>query len=371
MQSQINDNYNNDLYVKQRTDTLVSKTKNIDVVSKSSAPICVQTNYSYNSISMRDDYVALYTTMMLIFLTGTFHSEKSNIVKNKNEEYHSLIFIVPEEFGNTTSEKIYDKQQELFKVLYENDYSMVLDGIKQSYKEILDEDYNNHLISQSEKLQREKIIDSINYEDIRNHINKYLLNAKPEINTRNNANQSFRGKVRQIAKSQIASFPVIVLISVSQRTRERNNKITQEAIEDKINKPVTDRTKFNTEQLKKCGVKDKDIEKHLKLDGSPNETGKKILKDNNLSFHGSDISENISENHKIPISELPEDASDDDLLNVDVSLPPELQEIADMPIGMGDPDLMSDIMADLPENSTPDESLLAHVKGVVMEIMGM
>ena len=183
MQSQINDNYNNDLYVKQKTVSSVSNTKNINFVSKSSTPICVQTNYSYKPTSVRDDYIALYTTVMLIFLTGTFHSEKSNIVKNKNESRHNLIFIVPEEFGNATSKKIYDKQQELFKVLYENDYSMVLDGIKQTYKEILNEDYNKNLISKSEKLQQEKIIDSISYEDIRNHISKYLLNAKPDIDT--------------------------------------------------------------------------------------------------------------------------------------------------------------------------------------------
>lgn len=67
-------------------------------------------------------------------------------------------------------------------------------------------------------------------------------------------------------------------------TREtmRNEKIQKE--KEHIAKPITDRTAYNTKQLKAAGVKDSEIKKYLTYDGHVNNEGKKILRENGKSY---------------------------------------------------------------------------------------
>jgi len=67
-------------------------------------------------------------------------------------------------------------------------------------------------------------------------------------------------------------------------TREtmRNDKIQKE--KEHIAKPITDRTAYNTKQLKAAGVKDSEVKKYLTYDGHVNNEGKRILKENGKSY---------------------------------------------------------------------------------------
>lgn len=369
----LNCNTTRDLFIPAATNFKAGKTEEIRKTDNNSR-ILMQTEYPYKSETLKDDYTALCTTMMLIFLTGTFHSEKSGIMKDKNGARYNLVFVIPKDSEIHTAKDGYKKQQELFKTLYENDYTPILDGIKQNYKEILDEDYRNNKISESEKLKYEEVIDSIEYKDIKTHIKKYLLDATPEIRENSAVNNpTFNGKIKQVSLPKAAFFPVIVCMSVYTRTQERNKKIVEEALEDRINKPVTERTIYNTKKLKECGIKDKDIEKYLKYDGHPTDEGEKILKEHHKSFKGGMHNDEIRPlgDDAIPITDVPENANLDDLMNVDTSLPDELQEIVDIPAAEVDSDLVSDIMADLPDGFEPDADLLENLRGLTGEILDM
>lgn len=62
----------------------------------------------------------------------------------------------------------------------------------------------------------------------------------------------------------------------------RNSKIDKE--QEHISKPITDRTAYNSKQLKLAGVKEKDIIKYLTYDGHVTFEGKKILKAHGKSY---------------------------------------------------------------------------------------
>ena len=64
--------------------------------------------------------------------------------------------------------------------------------------------------------------------------------------------------------------------------RTRQTKIDKE--QQHIAKPVTERTAYNTKQLRDAGVKEKDINKYLTYDGHVNFEGKKILKEHGKPY---------------------------------------------------------------------------------------
>ena len=69
---------------------------------------------------------------------------------------------------------------------------------------------------------------------------------------------------------------------VSTREATRNEKIQKE--KEHIAKPITERTAYNTKQLKAAGVKDSEVKKYLTYDGHVNSDGKKILKEHGKSY---------------------------------------------------------------------------------------
>ena len=82
----------------------------------------------------------------------------------------------------------------------------------------------------------------------------------------------------------VVATPLVAYLSNGGRETERNKIIAKESTH--IAQPVTNRTEYNTDKLKECGVSDSDIKKYLKYDGSPNDDGKAILKAHNKSFKG-------------------------------------------------------------------------------------
>ena len=67
-------------------------------------------------------------------------------------------------------------------------------------------------------------------------------------------------------------------------TREtmRNHKIEKE--KEHIAKPISERTVYNTKQLRAAGVKDGDVNKYLTYDGHVTNEGKKILHEHGKSY---------------------------------------------------------------------------------------
>lgn len=82
----------------------------------------------------------------------------------------------------------------------------------------------------------------------------------------------------------LVTVPLIAYLTPDGREKERTKKIVKEA--DHLAKPVTERTEYNTNQLKDSGVSEKDVKQYLTYDGHVNDKGKKILKAHNKSFKG-------------------------------------------------------------------------------------
>ena len=61
------------------------------------------------------------------------------------------------------------------------------------------------------------------------------------------------------------------------REKERNKNIEKE--KNHISHLITDRTKYNTQQLKACGIRESEVYKYLKSDGRVTDEGRKILRE--------------------------------------------------------------------------------------------
>ena len=134
------------------------------------------TKYTFDAKSLKDKYVANYTNDLIIFLTPPYHSDKSDIVcensKQDSLNYYNLIFNCA---NNVDPVK---KQQELLKVVYDTDFTAVLEGIKDYDIELTQQSAE---LNNSEKEERVKVIKSISSSDIRQHMDKFLLNKIPKI----------------------------------------------------------------------------------------------------------------------------------------------------------------------------------------------
>ena len=82
----------------------------------------------------------------------------------------------------------------------------------------------------------------------------------------------------------LVTIPLVAYLTPDGREKDRAKRIIKEA--DHLAKPVTERTKYNTKQLKDSGVSDTDVKQYLKYDGQVNSEGKKIIKAHNKSFKG-------------------------------------------------------------------------------------
>ena len=174
--------------------------KNNDIETSSNNII---TMYPYEDKDMKDSIVALFTDLILIFLLPPYHQEESGteilskpISFNNDTKYvyHNLYFNFPKaEFINLTPENALDIQKNLFKMINNTNFEVTLNDIKKYYKEDLNEyinlkyqenDTNLKLFDYGYDIfQIYELINSVNVDDIKNHIQKYLIEQPPIIKT--------------------------------------------------------------------------------------------------------------------------------------------------------------------------------------------
>ena len=79
-------------------------------------------------------------------------------------------------------------------------------------------------------------------------------------------------------------FPLakVQQLAPSTRETERNKRIEEE--KKHLSKLVTQRTEYNTRQLRSAGVPEREIRKYLTMDGRVNDAGKRILREKGKSY---------------------------------------------------------------------------------------
>ena len=94
------------------------------------------------------------------------------------------------------------------------------------------------------------------------------------------ANKDFYRKLLELQK-HLPTGEVKSLCPNQSETR-RNNTIKNE--KNHIARPITERTAYNTKQLRSIGIPEREIKKYLRLDGHVNDEGKKLLKKHGKSY---------------------------------------------------------------------------------------
>lgn len=165
----------------------------------------IEFNYPFEMNNFRDCLIGMFTEFLLTFLAEPFYNENSEILtKNpilKNNERvsyaaHNLKFFMPKpEFTNLTPQRALNIQKETAKMVYDTDFTVTLDDIKQVFKEKFEdeinkeykEDFNNSNLYKYDVdiFQLYEILDSIKTSDIKNHIKKYILKQEPIVRYNN------------------------------------------------------------------------------------------------------------------------------------------------------------------------------------------
>ena len=127
----------------------------------------------------------------------------------------------------------------------------------------------------------------------------------------------------------VVTIPLVVYMQSKTSQNNLDKHLTNEALKDTTNHPITDRTEKNMKALKKAGLNESEAKKHIDSNGYIDDDGKDICRDKGItSFKGA-----------------PEDGIDDSILasdpelaralrelqSIDSSLSPELQEYRDLP----------------------------------------
>ena len=82
----------------------------------------------------------------------------------------------------------------------------------------------------------------------------------------------------------ITDLPGVKIKEFSPGTKEsaRDKRIEKE--KNHITKPITERTEYNTRQLRAAGVPERDVKRYLKIDGHVTEEGKRILREKGKGY---------------------------------------------------------------------------------------
>ena len=156
--------------------------------------------YPYEEKVFKDNLTAFFTDLILVFLFQPCIQEESGpealhppISLNKNDKkyvYHNLSFNLSEaEFINSTPQKALEIQKNLFKTINDTDIEFNLKNIKKYFKESLNRDTNLQYKENDTNFdlydygynifQIYEIIDAIDVDDIKKHIQKYLIEQLP------------------------------------------------------------------------------------------------------------------------------------------------------------------------------------------------
>ena len=104
----------------------------IKVIEDKNVTSFMVTRYYYPSITPKDDLIAFFTVLLLIFLTQPYHEESSeNVSGNKGQNgYYRLCYSGSKNNDNTLIEEV-KKQKELFKALNQTNFENTLTSIKE------------------------------------------------------------------------------------------------------------------------------------------------------------------------------------------------------------------------------------------------
>ena len=158
--------------------------------------------YPARENNMKDAFTNLFTDMLLVFLIPPYHDEKSGMmipempdnIINSDKKYifHDLKFSFPKsDFVTMSAENAGNIQKALFKMVIDTDFTVTLNDIKEYYKQSLNEQFNLSYMKDKnnenlynygyDAFQLYEIIDSIEMDDIKEHIQKYLIEQEPII----------------------------------------------------------------------------------------------------------------------------------------------------------------------------------------------
>ena len=93
-------------------------------------------------------------------------------------------------------------------------------------------------------------------------------------------NKDFYRKLFEIQKR----LPIGEVKSLCPNQSETKRNHTIENEKNHIAKPITERTAYNTKQLRSIGIPEREVKKYLRLDGHVNDEGKKLLKEHGKPY---------------------------------------------------------------------------------------
>ena len=146
----------------------------LKVIEDKNVSSFMETRYYYPSTTPKDNLIASFTVLLLIFLTPPYHEESSeNISGNKGQNgYYKLCYSGSKNNDSSLTDEV-NKQKELFNALHQTDFENTLASIKKYYIESLKEENDKNLEAKI------NLINSINVDDVKKHIEKYLIGQEP------------------------------------------------------------------------------------------------------------------------------------------------------------------------------------------------
>lgn len=203
--------------------------------------------------------------------------------------------------------------------------------------------------------------------------------------------------IKNITKPNvIESLPIVAipLVAYNESSTSRNNlakNLAKEAIsktsDNTTNTPISDRTIRNLDALKKAGVPERERMKYINSNGYMDSEGKEICRNNNVtSFKGDpedidahestldgEITGEPPQIYDIDsgLSDLDSESREmlEEINNTDLSLPPDLQEIIDMP-SIDTPDgFLDTIFGGLPDGMSVAGDVWSMLKDIANDIL--
>ena len=160
----------------------------------------IEFDYPYESKTLRDDIIALFTTFLIIFLSEPYIHDESNILNSEIQlnsknpsllcKYQNLKFtMIKPEFTNLTPQRALNIHKELLKMVNDTDFTVTLEDIKQFFKkrfkneiniDYKTNDNNENLYQYGINIfSLYEILDTIQTSDIKNYINKFMIDQEP------------------------------------------------------------------------------------------------------------------------------------------------------------------------------------------------
>ncbi len=232
-------------------------------------------------------------------------------------------------------------------------------------------------------------VNSINNLNFYGYNGKYLSKTKNINILENISSKSIKDIVKNALKikpKEEVALPVVAvpILAYMQTQKDKiKEKLAKEALK-KSDKYFTDNYHDSVEQLKKAGVKG-NYDKYIdSTSGRLNSSGNKITNTpfkgapDDLNTHATTLDEDITGNpskfyNNSDLSDLDSESREmlNEINNTDMSLPPDLQEIIDMP-SIDTPDgFLDTIFGELPDGMSVPSDIWSMLKGIAHNILDL